>query len=76
MLSMGSLHLSLKTPPKPSKPPDPICKIYATKAMAGSKPTKVSSFHFRDLTESFAMDVKRAENRPLIAPFYNSLIEA
>ncbi|KAJ6970084.1 LOW QUALITY PROTEIN: hypothetical protein NC653_034609 [Populus alba x Populus x berolinensis] len=52
MLSMGSLYISLKTPPKPSKPPDPICKIYATKAMAGSKPTEVSSFHFRDLTET------------------------
>ncbi|KAB5524397.1 hypothetical protein DKX38_022146 [Salix brachista] len=39
--------------------------IYATKAMTGSKPTKVSSFHFRDLTEAFAMDAKSAENRQL-----------
>ncbi|KAG5229884.1 L-Ala-D/L-amino acid epimerase [Salix suchowensis] len=32
-------------------------------ATTGSKPTKVSSFHFRDLTEAFAVDVKSAENR-------------
>uniref|UniRef100_A0A6N2L8P0 Enolase C-terminal domain-containing protein n=1 Tax=Salix viminalis TaxID=40686 RepID=A0A6N2L8P0_SALVM len=43
---------------KPSKPINPMCMIYATKAMTGSKPTKVSSFHFRDLTEAFAMDAK------------------
>ncbi|CAK7349687.1 unnamed protein product [Dovyalis caffra] len=76
MLSIGSLYLSLKSPPKPLKPPKipkPICKLYVTKAMAGSKFTKVSSFEFRDLMETFVVDVKRAENRPLnvplIAPF-------
>jgi hypothetical protein len=76
MLSIGSLCLSLRTPPKPLKPsktPKPIRKLYATKAMAGSNPKKVSTFEFRDLMETFAVDVKRAENRPLnvplIAPF-------
>nr|XP_034911054.1 L-Ala-D/L-amino acid epimerase isoform X2 [Populus alba] len=76
MLSIGSLCLSLRTPPKPLKPsktPKPIRKLYATKAMAGSNPKKFSTFEFRDLMETFAVDVKRAENRPLnvplIAPF-------
>ncbi|KAJ6672641.1 O-SUCCINYLBENZOATE SYNTHASE [Salix viminalis] len=73
MLSIGSLCFSLKTPPKPLKPsktPKLICKLHATKAMAGSDPKNISFF---DLMETFVVDVKRAENRPLnvplIAPF-------
>ncbi|GAV81341.1 MR_MLE domain-containing protein/MR_MLE_N domain-containing protein/MR_MLE_C domain-containing protein, partial [Cephalotus follicularis] len=74
--------LSLSTPNQPPnphkspKPTKPICNLSPMKPMAATVQATISTstnFGFKNLMETFKVDVQRAENRalnvPLIAPF-------
>ncbi|KAK6261375.1 hypothetical protein QUC31_007191 [Theobroma cacao] len=79
MFSMGSLSFFQKAPLKPLKPHKPlnlqipISCLCVKNSMEVPATASITNFEFKDLMETFTVEVQKAENRPLnvplIAPF-------
>ncbi|CAN0921128.1 L-Ala-D/L-amino acid epimerase [Linum grandiflorum] len=71
MISLGSPNLGCLQVPKPRRFPKPTSDLRTM--AAATAPEKASGFGFKNLAETFTVDVQRAESRPLnvplIAPF-------
>ncbi|KAK8680092.1 hypothetical protein V6N13_109046 [Hibiscus sabdariffa] len=65
MFSQSGLSFS---PPKPIKFQLPICNPHARNSMQVQVPSSATNFGFKNLLETFMVEVYKAENRPLDVP--------
>ncbi|XP_022737024.1 L-Ala-D/L-amino acid epimerase-like isoform X2 [Durio zibethinus] len=78
MFSTGSLSFFPKSPLKPSKPhkllklQPSICNLYVKNSMDVPPTASATNAGFKNLMESFTVEVQKADNRPLNVPLIAS----